>query len=114
MATGAVSTVTMSALDLGKIRIASFSAAGRCVVTGDVANVSTNYVSGSGTMLDPYVTTQTAFRMPRGTRMMYYPKAGNNAYLQAVSYRVADLSGAAGQGGILTPFRPAGTVIVIK
>jgi hypothetical protein len=113
-ATGRSSCIRMSVLDLGKVKTAAFDAVGKCTVTGEVATFVTNYTGGSGVPLDPYVTTQTSLRTPAGKRIVYFPQVSSNAYLQAASYRVANLAGAAGQGGILTPYQPPGTVVVFK
>jgi hypothetical protein len=82
--------------------------------TGSVLSVATNYTGGAGALVNPYVTTQTELRATPVKRVIYYPGMSGNSYLGAKSYRVADLGGNAGQGGILKPYTGRGTVITIR
>jgi hypothetical protein len=112
--TSSSGSISLGSLDMSSVGLASISFAMNGTVTGTVANVATNYISGGGTALDPYVTTQARLRVPAGKKLVYHPDATGNNYLDAKCYKVADLSGNAGQGGILKPYTGRGTVITIR
>lgn len=71
-------------------------------ITGVLANFNTASSGGSGSYYDPLITTQTVFRAPADERIFYdYVPGGLNDYLGGKAYRITDLSGVAGQGGLL-------------
>jgi hypothetical protein len=106
--------IVLGTVDLNLLAAARLEFARSCVVTGAVSNLATNYTGGAGQPLDPYVTTQTKLRAAFGKKIMYHPEVSGNAYLGGASWRVADLAGAAGQGGVLTPYQARGTVVMMK
>lgn len=106
--------IKLGDLDLGLTGAVTFDFRTSCVVTGAVVNFATNHTGGAGTRTDPYVTTQTQLRTAQDKKIMYHPSLGGNAYLAGASYRLADISGAPGHGGILTPYQGRGTVIIIR
>lgn len=99
-----MTTAVVISLDYSKV----------CAVTGSVFNVDTNYIGGAGIPTDPHVTTQTVLRIPAGRKMIYRSDNPDNAYLNGKSFKLADLSGAAGSGGILKPYTAQGTVIILR
>jgi hypothetical protein len=106
--------ISLGGFDLDLVRYVKLDFKLNCIVTGAVLNVATNYISGSGQRMDPYITAQTDLRCPDGRRISYHPECPGNSYLNGRSYRVADLSGTAGSGGILTPYVGRGTVITLR
>jgi hypothetical protein len=108
-------TVTLAALDLNKVLSASLSSGTKISeITGTVTNFDAGYTGGTGSIQNPYVTTQTALRAPAGQRIYYAVKDGLNPALGGFAYRIADPNGNPGQGGILA-VRPArGTVVWFK
>jgi hypothetical protein len=106
--------IKLGALDLSRTVSATLNCGVSCLVTGVVASFSTAYTGGGGVPLDPYVATQTQLRAPAGKKVMYHPEVSGNAYLNGGSYRVADLNGNAGLGGMLTPYQARGTVVLFK
>jgi hypothetical protein len=95
-------TITLNALDMTNLNIASFnSGVGWSQITNTLANFVTNYTSGSGTWVAPYVTTQTQLRTPAGQRIYYTYAAGlTNDYLGGYTYQVRNLQNT-GAGGLL-------------
>jgi hypothetical protein len=84
-------------------------------IRGALTNFSLTAGSGDGTMPSPYVTTQTVLRTPANQRIYYtYVPGGHNGYLGGSVYRVADLAGNAGQGGLLMPPVAKGTVVFLR
>lgn len=104
--------IYLGALDMNKARIVRLIPGGKnSYITNSILNFATNRISGSGTLVDPYITVQTDLRTPVGKKIYYESSSLENAYLGGYTYKVADLNGNAGQGGILTPRRPTGIVI---
>jgi hypothetical protein len=109
--------ITLNNLDFGNVNIVSFSGAnGTFDITGEIANFDDTATSGTGAKNDPLVTTQTKLRIPAGQIVYYVYEAGVlNDALDGLAYRVADLGGTSGAGGILCAHRPApGTLLLIK
>ncbi len=106
-------TVTVSGLDLDKVRFATISSgSGISELAGDLLNFDTDG-SGAGTLRDPVIATQTALRVPAGQRILYKVREGANASLSGKVYRIANESGAAGHGGLLMPVPVRGTVVMM-
>lgn len=110
---------TSDVFDLVMMKLAKFdSASGYSRIGGSVANFDTTSSGGTGTLKDPYITTQTKLRAPSGQKIYYnYVPGGLNDYLQGKVYRLADLAGNAGQGGLLLVTGsdiPKGTAITIR
>ncbi|MGQ9662053.1 MAG: hypothetical protein ACUVWX_06925 [Kiritimatiellia bacterium] len=89
--------------DLAMMKLAKFdSASGYSRIGGSLANFNTTSSGGTGTLKDPYITTQTKLRAPSDQKIYYnYVSGGLNDYLQGKVYKLADLAGNAGQGGLL-------------
>jgi hypothetical protein len=105
--------ITLTDLDMSKVSVASFGFGTTGAVTNNLVGFATNWVSGNGKAVNPYVTTQQMLRVPAGKCLYYSTVAATNAYLAERFYRVADLSGAAGLGGLLAPLpgKPKGTLV---
>jgi len=104
-------------LDVAKVQYAAFNSGGTYTqVSGVLTNFSTNSIGGRGLIKDPYVTTQTALRCPANNKIYYNYESGLNDYLGGYAYRVADVAGNAGQGGLLlvTKSDTRGTVVIFK
>lgn len=95
-------SITLALLDLGKIQYAALSPARGAVVRGALAGFNTNAIA------------QTELRAPAGARIIYYPLLTENAYLDGRTYVLADMDGRSQQGGLLKPWSPRGTVIILK
>jgi len=106
--------ITISSLVLTSVGRAAFEAKGNTTVMGMVSDFATNSISGEGTLKSPYVTTQSELRVPVTEKIIYYWDLSENAYLGRATYKIADPNGVPGAGGVLTPFVPSGTVIVVK
>lgn len=107
--------IYLGTLDMDKARIVKLCPGGKIsYITNSILNFATNSTSGNGTLIDPYITEQTDLRTPVGKRIYYEPSRPENAYLGEYTYKVADLNGNAGQGGILTPRRPSGIVFFCR
>ncbi|MCG3179260.1 MAG: hypothetical protein BIFFINMI_01594 [Phycisphaerae bacterium] len=89
-------------LNLAGLGVVSFdSDAGMTFLAGELLNFATAG-TGSGTLADPIVTTQTALRAPEGQFVYYnYAPGELNDYLGGNVYRLADENGVAGAGGLL-------------
>ncbi len=97
-------TVTLAGLDLNKVAHAALSSeAGPTVMDSDLIAFDTTSDGGAGTADDPLVTRQTALRAPAGSVIHYSTDDGRNSYLVPYSYKLADMDGNPGQGGILAP-----------
>jgi hypothetical protein len=108
-------TIALSELDVDKVRFASFSTGQRpSEIDGPLDNFDTGHTGGSGSVVDPFVTTQTALRASVGQKIHYKVKHGENAYLDGKAYRIADPDGNAGQGGILMAKPARGTVVTFR
>lgn len=106
--------IVLAELDLDRVGVAKLDFMTSGTITGAVLGLATAYSGGAGTPSDPYLTMQTKFRMSAKGRMSYQPDLPENTYLNCKSYRLADLNGNAGQGGVLRPYQSRGTVITIK
>ncbi|MBA4386940.1 MAG: hypothetical protein C0404_03100 [Verrucomicrobia bacterium] len=107
--------ISLGSLDMSKVGVTKLDFQKTCVVTGAVLNVAANYTGGNGSYASPYVTTQTALRVPAGKRLVYrWSDVPTNSYLNRAVYRVADLNGSAGSGGLLIPYVPPGTVLTLR
>ncbi len=107
----AMESITLAELDVGKVEFASLSSGGgRSTIDGDLLNFDADG-SGSGTLNNPVVTTQTALRAPAGQRLLYKVRDGANTDLEGKVYRIANEDGQAGQGGLLMPIPTRGTII---
>ena len=81
---------------------------------GVLANFSTSAISGDGRAGNPFVTTQTKLRAPAGQVVLYeYKLDGLNGYLGGQAYRLADMNGTPGAGGLLRT-RHSGTVVMFR
>ncbi len=109
----ATATIQVGDLDLSKVAYASFcSGSGAGTLTNYLASFATGYSSGTGTSVDPYVTTQKVLRIPSGTTLLY--STTTNAYLGGKYYKLASLAGTAGTGGVLGPAStPAGMTVYV-
>lgn len=106
-------TIKLAALDLDNVKYAQLSSgSGNSLVEGALSNFDSNSTSGSGRAIDPLVTTQTNLRTPSGQKIFYRPD--ENIYLDNKVYKLADLDGIAGNGGVLTPEETMGTLIIIQ
>ena len=92
--------ITLSSLDMSKVSQVKLDC-GTSGYIGTLGNLNTVASSGSGTLVSPYITTQQLLRVTSG-KIVYYDRASSPALSNAV-YRVADLSGTAGAGGLLVP-----------
>jgi len=99
---------TTDVFDLDKVKWAAFdSDSNTDYLGGSLGNFDTTNTGGSGSVVEPFVTTQTALRCPVGEVIYYgYEAGGLNDYLGGNYYRVADLAGNAGLGGLLAPPKP--------
>ena len=97
-------------LDMNKLYVAMLdSDSDHNQIGGALDNFDTASSGGTGSALDPFLTTQTALRCPAGEEVYYnYVSGGLNDYLGGHAYRVADLAGNPGEGGILAPPPPVG------
>ena len=106
-------SIKLAELDLDNVKYAQLSSgSGNSLVEGALSNFDSNSTSGSGTAIDPLVTTQTNLRTASGQKIFYRPD--ENIYLDNKVYKLADLAGIAGNGGVLTPEETMGTVIIIQ
>ncbi len=104
--------VTLAELDLAKLLFATLSSGGgKSTIEGELLNFDAAG-SGSGSLNDPVVTTQTSLRAPAGQRLLYKVRDDANAGLEGKVYRIANASGQAGQGGLLMPIPTRGTVLL--
>ncbi len=102
----AVGTVTLAELNLAQTGLAELSSGGgtgMSVIQGALLGFDTASTHGTGSVEEPWATTQTTLRAPAGAMVQYSTLEGRNAYLGGYSYRLADLDGEAGEGGILAP-----------
>lgn len=95
--------ITLGNLDMGLVRTTRLDFATSGVVTGLLGNFVTNSTAGSGSISSPYVTTQQMLRVTTGKTVCYTPGVSGNAYLAGKTYKLADLNGSAGAGGLLRP-----------
>ena len=108
----AAGTVALAELDMALVRHACLSSGrGKSVIEGELRSFDSTG-SGSGTLNDPVIATQTALRVPNGQRLLYAVRDGVNGALEGKVYRVANESGQAGQGGLLMPIPVPGTVLM--
>lgn len=104
--------ISVAQIDMDKLLYATFSSGGKkSYVTGALANFNTAG-SGSGTLADPVVTSQTNL-CTAADGFIYYDAAANG-YLEGKVYKIADLSMAPGQGGLLMTKLAAGTTILFR
>lgn len=108
--------ISLAALDLGRVGNAAFDSSQKwSLVEGAFDGFNTAATGGSGTPADPLQTSQTKLRTPAGQNIYYNYEAGQlNDYLGGQTYRIADLSGVAGAGGLLRPQPIFGTLLMIK
>ncbi len=121
LATTGAGISALDSLDLGKVGKVQMSAAEGWAagsVTNALVSFDTSQNGGNGSWDAPYETTQTQMQTPEGQQIKYtYEAGGLNDYLGGHVYRVADLDGVAGQGGVLTPYfkpPPQGTVLILR
>ncbi|MCG3179148.1 MAG: hypothetical protein BIFFINMI_01479 [Phycisphaerae bacterium] len=98
--------ITLATLDMNLLKSAKLQAVADSEITGALFNFAVSG-AGTGTPLDPVVTTQTVLRTGIGKFIYYDPSVDDNAYLGGKTYQVADLLGNAGSGGYLTPYAVA-------
>lgn len=94
--------ITLAELDLDKVQYAELSSGdGETVIQGELANFDPTATGGGGTEGDPRITTQTVLRVPADQKVFYdfatTPNLGGRVY------RVADVEGQPGRGGLLMP-----------
>lgn len=109
-------SIFLGTLDMANANLVKFdSGTGISQITNALANFSTTYTNGEGTASNPFVTTQTQFRVPAGERVYYvYVPGGLNNYLDGRAYKVADIAGSSGAGGILRPQVRGGTAVYFR
>jgi hypothetical protein len=108
--------VTLALLDLTKVQSAQLtSGMGKSLITGVLADFAPASTGGTGTVSAPYLTTQTVLRASSG-QIICYTASETNAYLNGKVYKIADLAGAAAQGGLLMPRQAAqgGAVLSLR
>jgi hypothetical protein len=98
-------SITVTNLDLSKLRYAAFDGNGTSYITGLLTG--TNGLPASGLS-----NISTNLRTPSGERIIYI--TGQNPALNGQTITLADLAGAAGAGGKLLPLQPKGTVLLIQ
>jgi hypothetical protein len=108
----ATNRITLACFDMSKVGVAKFDCGAKVKVSGSLSGFVTNFTSGSGTLANPYVTTQQMLRVTSGNAINYIKTVSGNAYLAGKTYKLADLNGTASNGGVLTP-RTLGTVYIV-
>ncbi|MGQ9663466.1 MAG: hypothetical protein ACUVWX_14195 [Kiritimatiellia bacterium] len=104
--------IRLGTLDMSKVNNAQVDSGGKeSLIVGQLLGFATDG-SGEGTRSNPVVTTQTALRTPSGQFIYYDPAV--NSYLNNKVYKVADLVGNAGQGGLLMPRGEQGTLFMVR
>ena len=103
LALTAAGSIALNLLDMTNANVVALdSGTGLNQITNALTNFSTNWIGGRGTFRAPYLTTQTRLRLPATQRIYYaYVPGVLNDYLGGYTYKVADLSGTAGAGGLL-------------
>jgi hypothetical protein len=114
--TSTAGSITLANLNLRLVGWVRLDAAVDAAITNALLNFVTNSISGSGERGDWLVTTQTEFRVAADKTVTYNWRESSAEYLDMKYYRVANLNGQAGEGGILAPNMPParGTVIVVR
>jgi MYXO-CTERM domain-containing protein len=95
-------TITLASLNMNNVGTVELDAGANSTLTGALDNLDLTNTGGSGTFHDPYILSQTALCVPDGQYVFYDYEAGVlNDALDGKVYKLADLSGAAGAGGLL-------------
>ena len=97
--------VTVSNLNLSKVRYAAFNANGTSYIRGLLRGTDGSAVSNLADI-------GTALRIPAGKEIRYLTEA--NPALDGKKVILADLVGTAGAGGLLRPWPTKGTVVTFR
>lgn len=101
-------SIEMGTLDLSQLERIDFDPGSSAQILGLIKGTDGSALSGNGSSL----SNGGRMRLRAGKALYYIPE--ENPALQEGSYALADLSGNAGDGGILTPYVQPGTVIVVQ
>lgn len=101
--------ITLASLGLDRFQYAAFDPGMVVDVVGPIIGTDGELLAGNGTALS---NATSELRLAPGKRLIYRPT--ENPGLLDAKYVLPDLTGAAGAGGILQPWSPAGTVVVFQ
>ena len=80
-----------------------------------LTNFNTTASGGTSSKTAPFITTQTKLRVKNDEFLYYnYVPAGLNSSLSGMVYRVAELDGTPGTGGLLMVLPTRGTVVIFR